>query len=184
MCDVLLPPGVNPTAVIYIYHIISKPFPLVHDRHTCTSVSEFVSDCNFRSVWQRVVEQSFDGTRGQIGKNVCLAEEFNSYLRNAVTDLEMKAAEQLHSDVLMMFVKVSALYVLNCNLFGATDKKLFRQLWDLNKKVIVILQTLPFFSPFHMTILFVHCDNAFCYSLCKIRKITIFVNLVRNSFIK
>jgi hypothetical protein len=24
MCDVLLPPGVNPTAVKYIYHIISN----------------------------------------------------------------------------------------------------------------------------------------------------------------
>jgi hypothetical protein len=25
MCDVLLPPGVNPTAVKYIYHINNKP---------------------------------------------------------------------------------------------------------------------------------------------------------------
>jgi hypothetical protein len=92
-----------------------------------------------------VVEQSFDGTRGHIGKNVCLAEEFNSYLRSAVTDLEMKAAEQLHSDVLL--VKVSALYVLNCNLFGAADKKLFRQLWDLNKRVIVVIPDTLLFSP-------------------------------------
>ena len=107
-------------------------------------VSRYVSELNLHSVWQRVVEQSFDGTRGHIGKNVCLAEEFNSYLRNAVTDLEMKAAEQLHSDALMLSVKVSALYVLNCNLFGAADKKLFRQLWDLNKKVIVVIhETLP-----------------------------------------
>ena len=94
-----------------------------------------------------MVEQSFDGTRGQIGKNVCLAEEFNSYLRNVVTDLEMKAAEQLHSEVLMLLVKLNALYVLNCNLFGAADKKLFRQLWDLNKRVIVVIpETSTFLS--------------------------------------
>ena len=103
-----------------------------------------------------MVEQSFDGKRGHIGKNVCLAEEFNSYLRNAVTDLEMKAAEQLHSDVLMMLVKVSALYVLNCNLFGAADKKLFRQLWDLNKRVIVVTpETCASFFPFSVIILFI-----------------------------
>jgi hypothetical protein len=95
------------------------------------------SEFNFHSVRQKLVEQSFDGTRGHISKNVCLAEEFNSYLRNAITDLEMKAAEQLHSEVLMLFVKLSALYVLNFNLFGAADKKLFRQLWDLNKRVII-----------------------------------------------
>jgi UDP-N-acetylglucosamine:LPS N-acetylglucosamine transferase len=84
-----------------------------------------------------VVEQSFGGTRGHISKNVCLAEEFNAYLRNAITDLETKTAEQLHSEVLLLFVKVSALYVLNFNLFGTTDKKLFRQLWELTRKVIV-----------------------------------------------
>lgn len=112
-----------------------------------------------------MVEQSFDGTRGHIGKNVCLAEEFNSYLRNTVTDLEMKAAEQLHSDVVMLFVKVSALYVLNCNLFGAADKKLFRQLWDLNKRVTVVIpETLPFF-PFNRIILFLCYDFVVCYVL-------------------
>jgi hypothetical protein len=83
-----------------------------------------------------MVEQSFDGTKGLISKNVSLAEEFNSYLRNVISDLEMKAAEQLDSEHLMLWVKLSALYVLNFNLFGTIDKKLFKQLWDLNKKVI------------------------------------------------
>lgn len=131
------------------FYSITFNFPGVKvvSRCTCKSVSPYVSELNFHSVWQRVVEQSFDGTRGHIGKNVCLAEEFNSYLRNAVTDLEMKAAEQLHSDVLMLLVKYSALYVLNCNLFGAADKKLFRQLWDLNKRVIVVIPDTLLFSP-------------------------------------
>jgi hypothetical protein len=83
-----------------------------------------------------MVEQSFDGTKGFISKNVSLAEEFNFYLKNAVTDLEMKAVEQLDSEHLKLWVKLSALYILNFNLFGTLDKKLFKQLWDLNKRVI------------------------------------------------
>jgi hypothetical protein len=83
-----------------------------------------------------MVEHSFDGAKGFISKNVTLAEEFNSYLRNAITELEMKTAEQPDPEHLMLWVKLSALYVLNFNLFGTIDKKLFKQLWDLNKKVI------------------------------------------------
>jgi hypothetical protein len=84
-----------------------------------------------------MVEHSFGGAKGFISKNVALAEEFNSYLRNAIADLEMKTAEQLDPEYLMLWVKLSALYVLNFNLFGTSDKKLFKQLWDLNKKVIL-----------------------------------------------
>jgi hypothetical protein len=86
-----------------------------------------------------MVEHSFDGAKGFISKNVALAEEFNSYLRNAITDLEMKTTEQLDPEHLMLWVKLSALYVFNFNLFGTIDKKLFKQLWDLNKKVICFL---------------------------------------------
>ncbi|XP_069694005.1 WASH complex subunit 4 isoform X2 [Periplaneta americana] len=86
-------------------------------------------------VLQKMVEKSFDGAKGFISKNVSLAEEFNSFLKNAITDLEMKAVEQLDSDHLILWVKLSALYVLNFNLFGVVDKKLFKQLWDLNKKI-------------------------------------------------
>jgi hypothetical protein len=39
MCDVLLPPGVNPTAVKYVYHNISI-LPLVFDRTTLFLVLE------------------------------------------------------------------------------------------------------------------------------------------------
>jgi hypothetical protein len=87
-------------------------------------------------VFQKLVEQSFDGTKGFISKNVALAEEFNSYLRNAITDLEMKTADHLDPEHLILWVKLSAVYILNFNLFGTSDKKLFKQLWDLNKKVI------------------------------------------------
>jgi hypothetical protein len=86
-----------------------------------------------------MVEQSFDGTKGFISKNTSLAEEFNSYLRNAITDLEIRASEQLDSEHSMLWVKLCALYVLNFNLFGTVDKKLFKQLWDINKKVILFL---------------------------------------------
>jgi hypothetical protein len=87
-------------------------------------------------ILQKMVEQSFDGTKGFISKNISLAEEFNFYLRNAITDLEMKAVDLLDSEHLMLWVKLSSLYILNFNLFGTVDKKLFKQLWDLNKKVI------------------------------------------------
>ncbi|GFG31853.1 hypothetical protein Cfor_02661 [Coptotermes formosanus] len=100
-----------------------------------TLLSKLENNLLSGKIFQKVVEQSFGGTRGHISKNVCLAEEFNAYLRNAITDLETKTAEQLHSEVLLLFVKVSALYVLNFNLFGTTDKKLFRQLWELTRKI-------------------------------------------------
>lgn len=86
-------------------------------------------------IFQKMVEHSFDGAKGFISKNVALAEEFNSYLRNAIADIEMKTAEQLNPQYLVLWVKLSALYVLNFNLFGTIDKKLFKQLWDLNKKI-------------------------------------------------
>jgi hypothetical protein len=52
MCDVLLPPGVNPTAVKYIYHIINrqnipqqKPHILIHDNEegTCMLIDFAIS---------------------------------------------------------------------------------------------------------------------------------------------
>jgi hypothetical protein len=87
-------------------------------------------------VLQKLLEQSFDGSKGSINKNVALVEEFNSHLRNGVTDLEVKVAEHLDPEHSRLWVKLSALYILNFNLFGTSDKKLFKQLWDLNKKVI------------------------------------------------
>ncbi|XP_021927247.1 WASH complex subunit 4 isoform X2 [Zootermopsis nevadensis] len=86
-------------------------------------------------IFQKMVEQSFGGTKGFISKNISLAEEFNLYLRNAITVLEMKAVDLPDSEHLMLWVKLSALYVLNFNLFGTVDRKLFKQLWDLNKRI-------------------------------------------------
>ena len=90
--------------------------------------------------FQRMVEQSFDGTKVSISKNVLLADEFISYLKNAVTELESKVTEQLDSENQLLWVKLSSLYILNFNLFGTMDKKLFKQLWDLNKKVFILLK--------------------------------------------
>ncbi|KAK7791494.1 hypothetical protein R5R35_008848 [Gryllus longicercus] len=89
-------------------------------------------------IFQKAVEQPFDNKQGQVSKNSALADEFFLYLKNSVNDLDTKASERLDSNYLLSWVKLSALYVLNFQLFGTADKKLFKQLWDLHKKIPVV----------------------------------------------
>ncbi|XP_046405454.1 WASH complex subunit 4 [Ischnura elegans] len=87
------------------------------------------------TIFQRCVEQSFEDTKSTISKNAQLSEEFLIYLRSSLSDLEMKVQDQLHYDNLHLWIKGCALCALNFNLFGSLDKKIFKQIWDLSKKI-------------------------------------------------
>lgn len=71
-----------------------------------------------------------------IGKNSSLvAGEFTQYLRQAVLNLDKLVLEQTHVEVMYKCIKVNALFVLNAHLFGNNDKKVFKNLIELNTKV-------------------------------------------------
>ncbi|XP_049805094.1 WASH complex subunit 4 [Schistocerca nitens] len=86
-------------------------------------------------IFQRAVEQAFDDRKPSISKNTALAEEFDAYIRSTSAELEARQTEKLDSESALLWVKTSALYVLNFHLFGSLDKKVFKQLWDFSKKV-------------------------------------------------
>ena len=66
-----------------------------------------------------------------------LADEFNLYLKNALINLENKLNEQINCDITHFWVKISGIFIVNSSLFGTSDKKIFKQIWDLHKKVTI-----------------------------------------------
>ncbi|KAG8233309.1 hypothetical protein J437_LFUL013779 [Ladona fulva] len=87
------------------------------------------------TIFQRCADQSFKNSKGIISKNQNLSDEFTLHLKNTISDLEIKVQEQLDSDNLHLWIKGCALCVLNFNLFGSLDKKSFKQLWELSRKI-------------------------------------------------
>lgn len=64
-----------------------------------------------------------------------VADELTGFVRSAVLELETRPAELQDADHWSRWVKLSALMVMNFSLFGSVDKKVFKQLWDVNKKI-------------------------------------------------
>lgn len=67
-----------------------------------------------------------------VRKNAALAEEMILYIKSMLYELETK--QNTDPEVLQSWARLCALYVLSVTLFGTSDKKLFKQLWDLSKK--------------------------------------------------
>lgn len=73
-----------------------------------------------------------------------VADELTGFVRSAVLELETRPAELQDADHWSRWVKLSALLVVNFSLFGSVDKKVFKQLWDVNKKVKYLFCTCVF----------------------------------------
>jgi hypothetical protein len=62
MCDVLLPPGVNPTAVKYIYHIIIFPWGKGGRCVGLTTLPPLCADC--LKIWERQPPETLRAYQG------------------------------------------------------------------------------------------------------------------------
>ncbi|XP_075894005.1 WASH complex subunit 4 [Nelusetta ayraudi] len=95
------------------------------------------------SVLQACVEQKFDdpGDGVAVSKNTAFAEEFTLNIRNVFTNVESKIGEPSEIDQRDKYAVVCALYALHFHIFRTVDKKFYKSLLDVCKKVPAITLT-------------------------------------------
>ncbi|XP_041059183.1 WASH complex subunit 4 isoform X2 [Carcharodon carcharias] len=94
-------------------------------------------------IFQACVEQQFD-TRNEptsVSKNSTFAEEFAHNIRTIFTSAESKLGEPSEIDQRDKYVGICALFVLHFQIFRTLDKKLYKSLLDVCKKVPAITLT-------------------------------------------
>uniref|UniRef100_A0A4W3I8L6 WASH complex subunit 4 n=1 Tax=Callorhinchus milii TaxID=7868 RepID=A0A4W3I8L6_CALMI len=94
-------------------------------------------------IFQACVEQQFD-TRNEpisVSKNSTFAEEFGHNIRTIFSNVESKLGEPSEIDQRDKYVGVCALFVLHFLIFRTLDKKLYKSLLDVCKKVPAITLT-------------------------------------------
>ncbi|XP_043569200.1 WASH complex subunit 4 isoform X3 [Chiloscyllium plagiosum] len=94
-------------------------------------------------IFQACVEQQFD-TRNEptsVTKNSTFAEEFAHNIRTIFTSAESKLGEPSEIDQRDKYVGVCTLFVLHFQIFRTLDKKLYKSLMDICKKVPAITLT-------------------------------------------
>eukprot|EP00057_Strongylocentrotus_purpuratus_P018431 XP_011672905.1 PREDICTED: WASH complex subunit 7 [Strongylocentrotus purpuratus] len=95
-------------------------------------------------IFQNCVEQNFDDCGVTVSKNTYFAEEFAYNIRTmfANTDsLSQKIQEVNETDQRLKYVGICGLYVLHYQIFRVIDKKVFKSLWDVYKKIPAITLT-------------------------------------------
>lgn len=70
---------------------------------------------------------------GLVIKTSGLSEEMDKYIRNALSEIENKVMTD--PEVQTAWANICVTYTVYVHLFGSSDKKLFKQLWEISKKV-------------------------------------------------
>ncbi|XP_063053067.1 WASH complex subunit 4 [Engraulis encrasicolus] len=94
-------------------------------------------------IFQACVDQRFDdpGAGVNVSKNSQFAEEFSYNIRTIFTNVESKLGEPSEIDQRDKYAGVSGLFVLHFHIFRTVDKKLYRSLLDVCKKVPAVTLT-------------------------------------------
>ncbi|MGH0115685.1 UNVERIFIED_CONTAM: hypothetical protein FKN15_038008 [Acipenser sinensis] len=94
-------------------------------------------------IFQACVEQHFDalGEDVSVSKNSTFAEEFALNIRTIFTNVESKLGEPAEIDQRDKYIGVCGLFVLHFHIFRTVDKKLFKSLLDVCKKVPAVTLT-------------------------------------------
>ncbi|XP_077568439.1 WASH complex subunit 4 [Stigmatopora nigra] len=89
------------------------------------------------SILQACVDQRFDDFADgiSISKNTAFAEEFAFNIRTIFANVESKIGEPTEIDQRDKYVGVCALFVLHFHLFRSVDKRLYKSLLEICKKV-------------------------------------------------
>ncbi|XP_062316984.1 WASH complex subunit 4 isoform X1 [Osmerus eperlanus] len=94
-------------------------------------------------IFQACVEQRFDdpGEGVCVSKNSAFAEEFALNIRTIFTNVESKIGEPSEIDQRDKYAGVCGLFVLHFHIFRTIDKKLYKALLDVCKKVPAVTLT-------------------------------------------
>ncbi|XP_078530725.1 WASH complex subunit 4 isoform X1 [Lissotriton helveticus] len=94
-------------------------------------------------IFQGCIEQQFDSSNGgvSVSKNGPFAEEFAHTIRTIFGNVEVKLGEPSEIDQRERYVGLCGLYVLHFYIFRSVDKKFYKSLLDVCKKVPAITLT-------------------------------------------
>ncbi|MBZ3882813.1 WASH complex subunit 7 [Sciurus carolinensis] len=94
-------------------------------------------------IFQACIEQQFDSLNGgvSVSKNSTFAEEFAHSIRSIFANVEAKLGEPSEIDQRDKFVGICGLFVLHFQIFRTVDKKFYKSLLDICKKVPAITLT-------------------------------------------
>lgn len=73
-----------------------------------------------------------------VKNGIQIAEEFSTYLKSCLSDLEKSNIDVYESSSAIQWVKVNALFVFHFHVFGNADKRIFKTLTDVNVKVCAV----------------------------------------------
>ncbi|XP_054974336.1 WASH complex subunit 4 isoform X2 [Sorex araneus] len=95
------------------------------------------------TIFQACIEQQFDSLNGgvSVSKNSTFAEEFAHSLRSIFANVEAKLGEPSEIDQRDKYVGICGLFVLHFQIFRTVDKKFYKSLLDICKKVPAITLT-------------------------------------------
>uniref|UniRef100_A0A8C3RLI1 WASH complex subunit 4 n=1 Tax=Chelydra serpentina TaxID=8475 RepID=A0A8C3RLI1_CHESE len=94
-------------------------------------------------IFQACIEQQFDSLNGgvAVSKNSTFAEEFAHSIRTIFANVEAKLGEPSEIDQRDKYVGICGLFVLHFQIFRTVDKKFYKSLLDIGKKVPAITLT-------------------------------------------
>eukprot|EP00057_Strongylocentrotus_purpuratus_P007399 XP_011661873.1 PREDICTED: WASH complex subunit 7 [Strongylocentrotus purpuratus] len=92
-------------------------------------------------IFQNCVEQNFDDCGVTVSKNTYFAEEFAYNIRTMFANTDPRIGEVNETDQRLKYVGICGLYVLHYQIFRVIDKKVFKSLWDVYKKIPAITLT-------------------------------------------
>ncbi|KAL1765525.1 WASH complex subunit 7 isoform X1 [Sigmodon hispidus] len=94
-------------------------------------------------IFQACIEQQFDSLNGgiSVSKNSTFAEEFAHSIRSIFANVEAKLGEPSEIDQRDKYVGICGLFVLHFQIFRTVDKKFYKSLLDICKKVPAITLT-------------------------------------------
>ncbi|XP_034984556.2 WASH complex subunit 4 isoform X1 [Zootoca vivipara] len=95
------------------------------------------------TIFQACIEQQFDCLNGgvSVSKNSTFAEEFAHSIRTIFANVEAKLGEPSEIDQRDKYVGICGLFVLHFQIFRTVDKKFYKSLLDICKKVPAITLT-------------------------------------------
>lgn len=101
-------------------------------------IKEIESNLLKGRIFQNALDKLLD--IGNSVKSSKLGDELQLYLKSMLTKLETKELDvnQMINHQEMLWIKVNSLFILNYHLFGLTDKKLLKQMWEVSKKYVCV----------------------------------------------
>lgn len=86
-------------------------------------------------IFQNCVEQPFDDDKVNVSKNGPFAEEFAINIREYMTQLETRIGESMETSQRYKYMGVIGLFILHFQIFRMLDKRIFKIIWDVYKKI-------------------------------------------------